>query len=281
MKIKIFLVALVLLALFTVAAMAALNPQMNQNIAQEANQAVNGSMTNNLTINQNTEQNANQNALGPDLISPGVNQNTGQSANQSITGSSMNNSVLNQSITQKANQNVQGPGLGGPTINQSSGQSSNQTIQNANLNNSTINQNLVQNTNQNISWNVQNYFVMNSQTVTITSEQETVLSSRAQDFLVSFPRMRMFIMPLADLNGFEASRRADVAVLNVGSMPNPKVSFIGVINVPLGQLIDRIDEIPLDRTIAVVGDDDMESAIGMTILRLRGFNAWAVRLGIC
>lgn len=52
MKTKVFVTTLVLLALFAVTAMAALGPQMDQNIVQGANQVIKGPMVNNSTINQ-------------------------------------------------------------------------------------------------------------------------------------------------------------------------------------------------------------------------------------
>lgn len=122
---------------------------------------------------------------------------------------------------------------------------------------------------------------MNTQKIAVTSEQQTILVTRTDDFLTSFPNMRMFIMPFVDLEGFESAGRADLVILNVGSQPNPGMNFASIINIPLVQLTTRINEVPIGKTIAVFGDDDMESATGMTLLRLQGFNAWARRTGIC
>lgn len=292
MKTKIFATMLVLFALFTAVGFAATSS--NQNAMQNSNQAVMGSAINNSTINQSAMQKSNQNSNGVMPTGPNANLKTAQNASQGVQGSNLINSTVNQNTMQKSNQNVssmnsvspivnknsQGMPTG-PNVNLNTSQNASQSVQGSNLINSTVNQNLVQNSNQNVTWNVQNYFVMNTQKVSVTSEQQTVIVTRTQDFLTSFPRMREFIMPLVDLEGFESAGRADVVILNVGSIPNPRISFAGIINIPLIQLTARINEIPIGRTIAVFGDNDIESATGMTLLRLQGFNAWAVRTGVC
>jgi hypothetical protein len=248
----------------TATALAATGSSVNQNIDQSANQVLSGSAINNSTINQGIMQNANQNAQGTGLGSNvSASQNIGQSADQSIQGSSIRDSTVSQGISQGAAQNIAGTGMGTNASFASS-------------------QNIAQGANQSFSWNNQNYFTMNNQTITMTADQRSLLMTRTEDFLASYPNNRMYIMPLADLNAFNAVGRTDVAVLNVGFGAIPSMlSALPVINIPLNQLPARIGEIPAGSTIAVISDNDMLSATAATLLRMQGYNAWAVNTGAC
>lgn len=93
--------------------------------------------------------------------------------------------------------------------------------------------------------------------------------------------MRMYIMPVADLQQFVTAGRTDVVVVDVSLSGAPVSGFSNAIVIPLNQLTTRISEIPAGKTIAVVSDDDIVSAEAMTILRLQGFNAWVVKTGVC
>jgi rhodanese-related sulfurtransferase len=143
-------------------------------------------------------------------------------------------------------------------------------------------QNIDQGANQSFAWNDQNYFVMNNQTATMTADQRTALMARTEDFIAAYPANRMFIMPLNDLNAFDTSGRGDVVVLNAGFGPVP-LSFrsLPVLNIPLNQLTARMGEMPTGSTIAVISDSDMASATAATLLRMQGYNAWAVNTGAC
>lgn len=271
MKIKVLLTALILLTLFSAAALAAIGPAINQDIGQSSNQAVSGRI-NNSTVNQSTAQMANQNVQGRPG-STAVNQNIGQASNQGVQGT-ISNTAVNQTTAQNAGQNIQGAMQGNVAVNQGTTQTGNQSVQGT-ISNTTINQNLVQSSNQSI------YFITNTQPVTITSEQKTILGTTTEQFLTSFPSMRMFIMPVADLQQFVTAGRADVVVVDVSLSGTPVAGFPNAIIIPLNQLANRINEIPTGRTIAVVSDSDMISAEAMTILRMQGFNAWAVKTGVC
>ncbi len=161
-------------------------------------------------------------------------------------------------------------------------QTANQSLQGVSLWNASLSQNIFQVANQSFTWNNQNYFTMNDQTVTMTANQRAALMPSITDFLVFYPNNRMYIMPLADLNAFNAAGRRDVAVLNVGFGAIPfTFSSLPLITIPLNQLAARIGEIPLGTTIAVIGDNDMASATAATLLRMQGYDAWAVRTGTC
>jgi hypothetical protein len=270
----------------TATALAATGSSVNQNIDQSANQVLSGSAINNSTINQGIMQNANQNAQGTGLgSSVSASQNIGQSADQSIQGSSIRDSTVSQGISQGAAQNIAGTGMGTNASfasSQNIAQGANQSLQGVSLSNASLSQSIVQGANQSFSWNNQNYFTMNNQTITMTVDQRSLLMTRTEDFLASYPSNRMYIMPLADLDAFNAAGRTDVVVLNAGFGAVPSTfSALPVINIPLNQLPARIGEIPAGSTIAVISDNDMLSATAATLLRMQGYNAWAVNTGVC
>lgn len=286
MKAKILLTAIALLALVAATALAATGSNLNQNIDQSANQVIRGSAINNSTIDQSIMQGANQNIQGTGLGgNVNADQNIGQNAGQSIQGSNIRDSTVSQGIMQGAAQNIAGTGTGTNasfTSSQNIAQGANQSLQGVSLSNASLSQSIIQGANQSLSWNNQNYFTMNNQTITMTADQRSLLMTRTEDFLASYPSNRMFIMPLADLTAFNAAGRADVAVLNVGLGAIPTMfSALPVINIPLNQLPARIGEIPMGSTIAVISDNDMISATAATLLRMQGYNAWAVNTGVC
>ncbi len=89
-------------------------------------------------------------------------------------------------------------------------------------------------------------------------------------------------MPMSDLNSFNDAGRRDVTILNVGSGEVPsRLSTLHRVNIPFNELTARESEIPTGTAIAVMGDNDVASAIAATLLRMQGYNAWAVRTGIC
>ncbi len=284
MKAKISLTAIALLALLAATALAAIESNVNQNIDQSASQVIRGSTINNSTINQSIVQRANQNAQGAGLGSNvNANQNIDQSASQSIHDSNIRDSTVSQGIAQGAAQSVGGTGTNASFASrQNIAQGANQSLQGVSLWNSSLSQSIVQGSNQSFTWNNQSYFTMNDQTITMTADQRSLLMTRTEDFLALYPNNRMYIMPLADLNAFNAAGRRDVVVLNVGFGAIPiTFSALPVINIPLNQLPARIGEIPVGSTIAVISDNDMSSATAATLLRMQGYNAWAVNTGVC
>jgi hypothetical protein len=284
MKAKFYLTVVSLLMLLTSAAMAATGPNVSQNIDQNANQVIRGSVINNSTINQSISQRANQNFLGTGLGGNiNSNQNIDQSAGQSIQGSNIRDSTISQGIVQGAAQNTGGLQTNASlSFSQNIGQEANQSLQGVSLWNASLSQNIVQGANQSIAWSNQSYFVMNDQTVTMTADQRAALMARTNDFISTYPNNRMYIMPLVDLNAFNTAGRGDVVVLNVGFGAIPlRFSSLPVINIPLNQLTARIGEIPTGSTIAVISGNDMTSATAATLLRMQGYNAWAVNTGAC
>jgi len=284
MQDKIYLTVISLFMLLTAAALAATGPNVNQNIDQNANQVIRGSVINNSTINQSVSQGAGQSigALGTSgsLV---TRQNIGQGAVQEIQGSIVSDSTVSQGIAQGASQTAGGMGTNASlSSRQNIGQGANQSLVGVSLWNASLSQSIVQGANQSFTWSDQNYFVMNNQTVTMTSDQRAALMMRTNDFITAYPSNRMYIMPLSDLNAFNAAGRGDVVVLNVGFGPVPlSFSNLPVVNIPLNQLTARMGEIPMGSTIAVISDSDMVSATAATLLRMQGYNAWAVNTGAC
>lgn len=277
MKAKISFTAIMLLVLLTSAAMAAIGENINQSVAQSASQNIQGSTIIGSSVNQGIAQGASQGAFGAGTnASFASNQNIDQNAAQSIQGSNINGSSVNQMIGQDAAQTSAGIGNNtGFASSQNIAQGANQSLQGVSLFNASLNQNIAQSANQ-------SYFTMNNQAATMTAEQRAALMPGINDFLASYPNNGMFIMPMEDLNAFNDAGRRDVVILNVGSgiVPN-RLSSLPLITIPLTQLAERTSEIPLGTAIAVMGTDDMESATAATLLRMQGYNAWAVKTGIC
>lgn len=277
MKAKISFTAIVLLVLMTSAATAAIGENINQSISQSASQNIQGSTIIGSSVNQGIAQGASQNAMGTGTnASFASNQNINQNAAQNIQGTNITGSSVSQMIGQGASQNSAGIGNNtGFVSGQNIVQGANQNLQGVSLFNASLNQNIAQSANQ-------SYFVMNNQPSAMTAEQRAALMPGINSFIASYPSNRMFIMPMEDLNAFNAAGRRDVVILNVGSgqIPN-RLSSLPIITIPLNQLAERTSEIPLGIAIAVMGTNDMESATAATLLRMQGFNAWAVKTGIC
>lgn len=277
MKAKISFTAIVLLVLMTSAAMAAIGENINQSISQSASQNIEGSTIIGSSVNQGIVQGASQGTFGTGTnASFGSNQNINQNAAQNIQGSNINGSSVNQMIGQGAAQTIEGIGNNtGFASSQNIAQGANQNLQGVSLFNASLNQNIAQSANQ-------SYFTMNNQPAAMTEEQRAALMPAINDFLASYPNNRMFIMPMEDLDAFNAAGRRDVVILNVGSGAIPSsFSSLPLITIPIDQLAVRANEIPLGAAIAVIGDNDMASATAATLLRMQGFNAWAVKTGIC
>lgn len=256
----------------------------NQNIGQNAGQSIQGSTISGSSVSQSTTQGATQNIAGQGMNNSFTSgQSIAQGAGQSIQGSNISGSSVSQGISQGAAQNIAGQGMtGNLSSSQNIAQGANQSIQGITLINGSISQSINQNAFQNITWNNQNYFTTVQQMASMTAEQRAALATSAQNFLALAPSMRTFIMPLADLNALNTARSSDVAILNVGTNPIPiTTGALQVINIPLSQLSSSLSAIPTGKAIAVVSNSDMESAIAATLLRMQGYNAWAVRTGIC
>ncbi len=250
-------------------------------------------------VNQGITQNAGQTAVGAN-----ANQNINQAANQQAFAT--NNTTINQTLNQRARQNATGFGNASQTINQAGGQFAAGGNASQNINqmgaqfaagrnvSQGINQtgtqfaaggNVTQNIYQKASqttWNVQNYFTT-EQNVQVTSDQRTVIASRAENFLTLYPQSRAFVMPLSDFQTIVNQRSQEIVVLDVSAQGNAPVpaGFSGVIRVPLANLASSISMVPSNVAVAVISDNDVNSAVAMTMLRMYGYNAWILPVGNC
>lgn len=228
-------------------------------------------------VNQGITQNAGQAAVGAN-----ANQNINQAANQQAFAT--NNTTINQTGIQfaaggNASQNMNQTGVqfaAGGNVSQGISQTGTQFATGSN-----VTQNIYQNASQ-TTWNVQNYFTT-EQNIQVTSEQRTVIASSAENFLALYPQSRAFVMPLSDFQIIVAQRSGDIVVLDVSAQGNAPVpaGFNGVIRIPLANLASSISTVPLNAVVAVISDNDVNSAVAMTMLRMYGYNAWTLPVGSC
>lgn len=250
-------------------------------------------------VNQGITQNAGQSAVGAN-----ANQNINQGATQQAFA--VNNTTINQTLNQRALQDATGFGNATQTINQTgrqfaaggnASQSMNQTgtqfaaggnvSQGINQTGTqfatggNVTQNIYQNASQ-TTWNVQNYFTT-EQNIQVTSEQRTVIASSAENFLALYPQSRAFVMPLSDFQTIIVQRSGEIVVLDVSAQGNALVpaGFSGVIRIPLANLASSISMVPSSAVVAVISDNDVNSAVAMTMLRMYGYNAWILPVGNC
>lgn len=233
-------------------------------------------------VNQGITQNAGQAAVGAN-----ANQNINQAANQQAFAA--NNTTINQTLNQMARQNATGFGNASQTINQTGGQfaAGGNVSQGINQTGTqfeaggNVTQNIYQNASQ-TTWNVQNYLTT-EQNIQVTSEQRTVIASRAENFLVLYPQSRAFVMPVSDFQAIISQRSQEIVVLDVSAQGNAPVpaGFNGVIRVPLANLASSISMVPSNVAVAVISDNDVNSAVAMTMLRMYGYNAWILPVGNC
>lgn len=237
------------------------------------------------TVNQDTTQGANQVAG----VSNGadVDQNINQRANQQAFAA--NNTTINQTLNQRAQQIAIGSGNVSQTTDQSGSQFASGGNASQNINQtgyqyatgSNITQNIYQNASQ-TTWNIQNYFTT-EQRVELTSEQRMIITTRAEDFLVLYPQSRAFVMPITDFQTIVAEGNENLIVLDVSATGTATIpaGFDSVIRIPLADLANRIESIPADATVVVISDNDVNSAVAMTLLRMYGYNAWILPVGSC
>ncbi len=254
----------------------------NQNIDQSAGQSIQGSSISGSAISQGIDQGSAQNIAGPwTNESLATRQNIGQEAFQGIQGSNVSDSTVGQSISQGASQAAGGVGTNASlSSSQNVEQGANQSLQGTTLWNASLSQSIAQGANQSISLSNLSYFVVNNQTALMTAEQRAAVAESANNVASGYPNNGMYIMPISDLIALNAADRGDLVVLNVGTGALPMgFSNLPVINIPLNQLTVGIGEIPVGMTIVVISDNDMVSAAAATLLRMQGFNAWAVDTG--
>lgn len=275
MKAKIILTVLMLCALSAIFASAQI---VNQGINQDANQVAAGGnvnqninqlanqqafATNNTTVNQTLNQRARQMAAGFGNVSQGINQTGGQFA----AGGNVSQGI-DQTGTQFA---------AGGNVSQGINQTGMQFAAGGN-----VSQNIYQNATQTASWNVQNYYTV-AQMAELTTEQRTAVTTRAQDFLVLYPQGRAFVMPVADFQAIAAQGTQEIVVLDVSAQGNAPIpaGFEGVIRIPLADLANSISSVPANAAVAVISDNDVNSAVAMTLMRMYGYNAWILPVGNC
>ncbi len=273
---KLIALTLVILSLMALPALA-VNGTANQNLMQSGNQTAQGTSANGSNIDQNVDQTANQTAQGNELA---ANQNLVQRTDQNAIGNNL--SQVNQGISQVGDQSASG--LNNTTINQSLAQRASQAFFGSPLNNTGTNQTVPQNntnqtipgniTNQTGPWNESNYWMMNWTTPLTTQERATIYN-RTGLFFANYSSMRQYIMPWSDLSRFvnDSTRRLEVIYIDETAW-NRTGRIPGANYVPLATLFTRINQLPIDRPIIIVGDNSMNAAVAMTILRMNGYNAW-------
>ncbi|MFB3764440.1 MAG: rhodanese-like domain-containing protein [Methanotrichaceae archaeon] len=271
---------LVLIAAMAIPALAAngnATGQNSQSIMQTASQSAQAAGNNN-AINQNIGQTANQAAYGQSG-NAGTNGTIGTTGTTStvtagnVPGTSNNTGTVgstdsSQSIGQNANQSVFGS-MGNGSVNQGITQSAGQYA-----NGTGVNQNIGQNANQTVTWSLENYSNTTG-TTPLTSEERTLMGARAGQFFTNYPTMRSYIMPLSDINRFNSQNNGNLYVVYVGQNAwNRPNRISGATFIPLTTLVNRFGELPTNKPIVIIGDNGIDAASAMTVLRMNGYNAW-------
>jgi len=201
-------------------------------------------------------------------------QDINQDASNVFQGTATNSNVT-QSNEQIANQ-AGSATTSIPPMDNASPSSQAGTI--GGLTGATSNQSLSQNASQTVT--IENY--ISSQPATqLTSEERTVITSTTEQFLTSYPTSGMFIMPVSDLDTLVPQNSASFFVLDVSQQNAWSSTTTNVVRIPLPSLVSRLSEIPVGKAIVVVSDNQIDSAVAMTILRMYGYNAWMAQTGAC
>ncbi len=259
---------------------------VNQNLDQAAGQTVQGSVAGNnqsapgigngtsglmgssSNLNQNLVQRADQTAAGSNLSA--VNQNLSQNANQNVSGLGTNETV-NQSLAQLANQTFLGL--------QSNATGSNQTEPQNNTNQTGNNQtgnNQTGNINRTVPWNESDYWT--NLTTPLSDQDRLIMNNRTEQFLASYTAARGYVIPWNDLTRLAGDRNRNLDIIYIDESGwNREGRISGSSYIPLDALYNRIDQLPKDRPIVIVGDNSWDAATAMTILRMQGYNAWVAQ----
>ena len=116
--------------------------------------------------------------------------------------------------------------------------------------------------------------------MTVLAYAGDVREETVDEFVKSVPQNMMYLMSAADLAaGLDESD--DWVILDIRPPSHYNNGHIeGSLHIPLTQLVERRDEVPKDKKIAVVCAMDTNSAFATAILRMHGYDAWIIKGGV-
>ncbi|MDI3524882.1 MAG: hypothetical protein PWP60_169 [Candidatus Atribacteria bacterium] len=107
------------------------------------------------------------------------------------------------------------------------------------------------------------------------------ITQAADSFLKSVPQNKLWLISVAELKTLIEEKGDSLFILDVRPDFMYKNGHIpGSVNVPLPTLVDNLNQIPKDKTIAVVCSLDTNSAFAVSVLQMLGYEAWIVEGGV-
>jgi rhodanese-related sulfurtransferase len=109
----------------------------------------------------------------------------------------------------------------------------------------------------------------------------TCVLEKADTFVKSVPENMMYLISVEKLAAMIESGKTDFVVLDVRPPKYYEAGHIkGAMNIPLTMLIEKMNTVSKDKTVAVVCTMDTNSAFAVAVLQMNGYNAWIVEGGI-
>jgi len=107
------------------------------------------------------------------------------------------------------------------------------------------------------------------------------ITQAADSFLKSVPQNKLWLISVAELKTLIEEKGDSLFILDVRPDFMYKNGHIpGSVNVPLPTLVDNLNQIPKDKTVAVVCSLDTNSAFAVSVLQMLGYEAWIVEGGV-
>ena len=127
----------------------------------------------------------------------------------------------------------------------------------------------------------QTYF--NNQTSPLTGNDRAILLIRSREVMNQLGNPRMFIMPVVTLNHAVNASITNLYITDITRTGNAAGSgarsMRNAHSMPFSDMADNMNTVPGGRTIVVVGDNETQSVMAMAMLRMMGYNAWALQGG--
>jgi|GEM_PF-4591512 len=117
-----------------------------------------------------------------------------------------------------------------------------------------------------------------NQVGSVSDADRTVIMNRAQSVLSGYSSESM-VMSTSTLNSAISSNNPSLYLLDV-SPSGASGDVEDATSIPLADLTGDLDTLPTDRTIVVVSNNDIDSAVAVTVLRMAGYNAWIGQGGV-
>lgn len=109
----------------------------------------------------------------------------------------------------------------------------------------------------------------------------TCVLEKADTFVKSVPENMMYLISVEKLSDMIESGKTDFVVLDVRPPQYYEAGHIkGTMNIPLPMLVEKMNTVSKDKTVAVVCTIDTNSAFAVAVLQMNGYNAWIVEGGI-